>query len=137
MSKKLDIVYNFGKDVIVKSRDMTIQENFEIVDGKSRAPSDIALYDEIHDLNIKQRNTIKKIIINCIDGAINNFIWMMEQNNDKYAFIAKNEENSFDLEQESDGLCVGQYEFIEQYSKYNNILDILETGKIEKEPIDK
>lgn len=129
----LEIIYNFGRDVIVKARDMTIQEDFEIINGTSKAPSDIALHNELKTLSDIQKNTIKKLIINSIDGAINNFLWMMEENNDKYAFIAKCDDGSqFDIEQESDGLCMGQYEFIDQYSKYNEILDILETGKLEK-----
>ena len=134
MTSKLDIIYSFGRDIIVKARDMTIDDDFKIIDGTSKAPSDVALHSELNDLSDKHKEVLKKLIINSIDGAINNLIWMMEQNNDKYAFVAKRENGlPFDIEQESDGLCMGQYVFIERYSKYNNILDILETGRLEKD----
>lgn len=131
---KLDIVYEFGKDVIIQARDMTIREDFEIVDGISKAPSDIALHNELRTLSDAQKHTIKKLLINSIDGAINNLLWMMEEHNDRYAFVAKCDNGTqFDIDQESDGLCVGQYEFVDRFSKYNDILNILETGKLEKE----
>ncbi|MDR1334543.1 MAG: hypothetical protein LBJ71_04980 [Holosporaceae bacterium] len=133
MKEKLGIIYDFGKDVVVKARDMTIEEDFGIVNGTSKPPSDIKLHGELSNFSDEQKNTVKKLIINSIDGAINNFLWMMEQNNDKYAFVARCEDGTeFDIEQESDGLCMGQYVFIDEFSDYNNILKILETGEIEK-----
>lgn len=132
--EKLDIIYGFGKDVIIKARDMTINSDFGIIEGTSKAPSYVELHKELANFNNEQKNTVKRLIINSIDGAINNFLWMMEQNNDKYAFTAKCKDGTqFDIEQESDGLCMEQYAFIDEYSKYNDILKILETGKIEKE----
>ncbi len=131
---KLEVVYDFGKEVIIQARDITIREDFEIVDGTSKAPSDIALHNELGTLSDSQKNTIKKLLVNSIDGAINNLLWMMEEHNDQYAFVAKCDDGTqFDIEQESDGLCIGQYEFVDRFSKYNSILDILETGKLEKE----
>jgi hypothetical protein len=135
MKEKIDIIYDFGKDVVVKARDLAIDTGFEIVDGLSKAPAYIELHKELGNLNNEQKNTIKKLIISIVDGTINNFLWMMEQNNDKYAFVAKCKNGEqFDIEQESDGLGVGQYVFIDEYSKYNSILQILETGEIEKKP---
>jgi hypothetical protein len=133
MKEKNDIIYDFGKDVIVKARDMTIKDGVEILGGISKAPPHIKLYNELENLDERQKDAVKKIIINSVDSAINNFLWMMEENNDKYAFTAKCENGGqFDIEQESDGLCVGQYVFIGEFSEYNNILEILETGEIEK-----
>jgi hypothetical protein len=133
MREKIDIIYDFGKDVVVKARDMTIEEDFGIVNGTSKPPSNIKLHRELSNFSDEQKNTVKKLIINSIDGAINNFLWMMEQNNDKYAFVAKCEdETEFDIEQESDGLCMGQWVFIDEYSKYNTVDEFLETGEIKK-----
>lgn len=133
--EKLDIIYGFGKDVVVKARDMTIVEKFEIVNGGSNAPLYIRLNEKLSNFSEEQKNVVKELMITSIDGAINNFLWMMEENNDKYAFNAKCEDGTqFDIEQESDGLCMGQWEFIDEFSKYNDIDKILDTGKIEKEP---
>ena len=133
MINKEAIIYDFGKEVIVKTRDMTIEENFDIVEGNSNAPSDVALHNELKTLTEEQRDAVKKLIINSIDSSINNFIWNMEESGDKYSFVAKCEDSTeFNIEKESDGLGMGQYVFIERYSKYNDILDILETGRISK-----
>ncbi|MDR3179911.1 MAG: hypothetical protein LBT70_03355 [Holosporaceae bacterium] len=133
MREKIDIIYNFGKNVIIAARDMTIKEKFEIVNGSSNAPLYIKLHEELASFNSEQKKIIQKLMITSIDGAINNFLWMMEQNNDKYAFVAKCKNGEqFDIEQESDGLCMGQWVFIDEYSKYNTVDEILETGKIGK-----
>lgn len=134
MKEKLDIIYEFGKDVITEARDITIKQSLNTIDGISKAPLRIKLYSKLQGITDQQKDVIKEIIIDSIDGAINNFLWMMEENNDKYAFTAKcGNGEAFDIEQESDGLCMGQWEFIDQYSKYNTVDEILETGKIEKE----
>lgn len=138
MKEKIDIIYEFGKDVIVQARDVTIDTGFKIVNGLSKAPAYIELHKELEKFSDEQKNTVKKLIISSADGAINNFIRMMEQYNDKYAFTAKRENGEqFDIEQESDGLCMGQYVFIDEFSKYNDILKVLETGKIERESAEK
>lgn len=136
MTDKLDIIYNFGKDVIVKARDMTIQEDLSILEGTAKPPIYKNIFKKMEELSFskEQKEFMRALIVNAVDGAMNNFIWMMEEHNDKYAFIAKDDDGGgFDIEQESDGLCMGQWEFIDCYSKYNIIDDILETGKIEKE----
>jgi hypothetical protein len=134
MKEKIDIIYDFGKDIVVKARDMTIVEKFEIVNGGSNAPLYIRLNEKLSNFSEEQKNVVKELMITSIDGAINNFLWMMEQNNDKYAFTAKCENGEmFDIEQVSDGLCMGQWEFIDEFSKYNDIDKILETGQLEKD----
>ena len=134
-NKKVETIYGFGKDVIVEARDRSINEEFRIMNGASKAPEFIKIYSQFNALNFteEQKKYIKFFIIESIDRAINNFIWMMECNNNKFAFVAKEENNScFDIEQESDGLCIGQWEFIDRYSKYNTAEDMLRTGEIEK-----
>ena len=135
--KKLDIIYNFGKKVIVEARDRSIYEEFCIMNGESKVRDFIEIHKKFEALNLteEQKKYITFFIMESVDRTINNFIWMMECNNKRFAFVAKEEDGScFDIEQESDGLCVGQWEFIDRYSKYNTAEDILKTGEIEKKP---
>lgn len=132
---KLEIIYDFGKEVIVKARDMTIHEDFSILEGTAKPPIYQDMFKRIKELSFseEQKEFIKALVVNSIDGAINNFLWMMEEHNDKYAFVAKcNDNTQFDIEQESDGLCMGQWEFTDCYSEYNMIEEILRTGKLSK-----
>ena len=139
-NKKLDTIYNFGKEVIVEARDMTIESQLKVINRTTRPPFRVALYKKMLalDFSEEQKSLVTTMLIDAIDGAINNFIWMMECNNNKFAFVAKEEDGScFDIEQESDGLCVRQWEFIDRYSKYNTAEDMLKTGEIEKKPEEK
>ncbi len=136
-NKKLDTIYEFGRKVVVEARDTTIESHLKIIDGSTKPTFRIALHKKIQALGFteEQKSLVTTMLVDAIDGAINNFIWMMECNNDKFAFVAKEEDNScFDIEQESDGLCIGQWEFIDRYSRYNTAEDMLKKGEIEKKP---
>jgi len=133
--KHLDIIYRFGKDVVVQARDMTIRGSLSILDGTANAPRYKDMLKKMEELAFskEQKEYMLSLVINSIDGAINNLIWMMEENNDKYAFVAKCADGTqFDIEQKSDGLCMGQWEFIDEFSKYNTADEFLETGELEK-----
>lgn len=135
IEKRLDIIYRFGKEVIVQARDVTIHGSLSILDGTANAPSYKKMFKKMEELTFsrEQKEYMLSLIIDSIDGAINNLIWMMEENNDKYAFWAKCADGTqFDIEQESDGLCVGQWEFIDEFSQYNTADEFLETGRLEK-----
>ncbi len=133
--EKLDIIYDFGKDVVVKAREQSLYFLFLMIENKAKALSSKKLGKLIEkNFNEEQKKILQMLVVDSVDSTINNFIWMMEENNDKYAFTAKTKNGEmFDMEQESDGLCMGQWEFIDEFSKYNDIDKILETGEIEKD----
>lgn len=85
------------------------------------------------DESTKQR--IIALFIDTLDGFINNVFWNFEQSDGKYKIVTQDKNGrDFDIVTESDGLCTGQWEFIDRYSKYNTFEDILRTGEIEKKP---
>ena len=140
MNKEINKIYEFGKEVAIKAREHAIQNIFDLLSQKRADYMGKLLAEQISRSNfsVEQIENIKMLAIDCIDVALYGIFLNFEQSMGKYKIITSTEDGeSIDIVTQSDGLTYGYLEFIDGYSKYNTADDFLETGKLEKEPIDK
>lgn len=131
----VEAILNFGKEIIVKSRDSNIKCVEQLCN--SSLFSDDAILSNFQKLNLDEKSKfiVKNVIVYYLEGLIDSIFWNFEQSNGKYKIVTQdNNGREFDIVSESDGLCTGQWEFIDRYSKYNTAEDMLKTGEIEKKP---
>jgi hypothetical protein len=129
-----DIIDNFGEDILVSVRDKVIADEFRIMAGVSKARINRELYALLVDFSEKQKEILKKIIINTIDNCIMELLWRIGENNSDFSLvkcISKNEYIDLNLEN-PEGLEGIYLTSIDNVSLYNMIDTILETGEIEK-----
>lgn len=136
MDDNIDKIYDFGKDVAVNARNHAIRNIFDLLNQKRADYEGKLLSQKLEQSNFSQEqiDSIKMLAIDCIDVALYGMILNFEESMGKYKIMTQDSKGDlFDIVTESDGLTYGYLEFIDEFSKYNNILDILETGKLEKE----
>lgn len=142
-----EAIWNFGKEVIIRERDAAIQGffgdcNLHLESINEQESSCVGNYGQqlvalARKLNISEESTniVKILFVEALDCFINSLFWNFEQSNGKYKIVTQDKNGrDFDIVTESDGLCTGQWEFIDRYSKYNTAEDMLRTGEIEKKP---
>lgn len=118
-NKKQEIFDCFGKRLIETARDLTITEEFRVIEGTAAAPSSRELSQRLQSLDSEHLDAIKELIIDTVDGALNNFLWVIEQEN--ISLIAVNQDspgNNLDLKDFSDGLCGDYWNFVDKFSSY-------------------
>jgi hypothetical protein len=131
----IDAIYEFGKEIVIKARERTIGGIEQLLNGEARDEGGKKIFKELMKLNLnsESRVIIQALMIDCIDGAINNLFWDFEQSLEKYRIVTKDKNgNDFDIVTGSDGLCTGQWMFIDEFSKYKTADEILASGQMEK-----
>ena len=73
MKEKIDTIYSFGEDVIVKARDITIEQQINTIAGNAKAPFRVELCNKLRSFSNEQRDLLKILLVDAIDCAINNF----------------------------------------------------------------
>ena len=130
-----EAIWRFGKDVVVKSRDSIMNCIEQLFSASDFSREEILINFQKLNLDEKAKFAVKNIIVYYLEGLMDSLFWNFEQSNGKYKIVTQDKNGrEFDIVTESDGLCVGQWEFIDRYSKYNTAEDILKTGEIEKKP---
>ena len=130
-----EAIWRFGKDVVVKSRDSIMNCIEQLFSASDFSREEILINFQKLNLDEKAKFAVKNIIVYYLEGLMDSLFWNFEQSNGKYKIMTQDKNGrEFDIVTESDGLCVGQWEFIDRYSKYNTAEDILKTGEIEKKP---
>lgn len=112
-----DVLWEFGKIFMESTRDQSITEEFWVLDGTSKAPSDKLLNERIGKLNETQIESIRDLVIDSIDGALNNFLWMIEQRED-FDLVCYKDDQIISLRDVSDGLSVDYWNFVDMFSKF-------------------
>lgn len=130
-----EAIWRFGKDIVVKSRDSIMNCIEQLFSASDFSREEILINFQKLNLDEKAKFAVKNIIVYYLEGLMDSLFWNFEQSNGKYKIVTQDKNGrEFDIVTESDGLCVGQWEFIDRYSKYNTAEDILKTGEIEKKP---
>ena len=128
----VDAIYEFGKSVVISARDRTIRGIIQLLNGEARDSLGKFLFEEIEKKDFS-REILYALLLDCVDNTINDLLWSFEQNEGKYKILTSNYKGrEFDIVAGSDGLCVGQWEFIDEFSQYNTADEFLETGELEK-----
>jgi len=117
---KMEALEDFGKKFVQKSRDFTIQEELKIIEGSAKSPTSIKLHEKLNGFSPEQIETVKDIIIDTVDGALNNFLWLLEQE-DQIDLVSFQDGKSVSLKEISDGLSVDYWNFVDKFSKYKRI----------------
>jgi hypothetical protein len=125
-------IYEFGKEIVVSARDHILDGLESVFQGKTELP-DIELFQTIQDLPVEKLNIIKQLIVNYVDSTMHCLLIRFEESDGKYKIVAKDKNGkNFDIAAESDGLGVGLFVFIDEFSKYNDCSTFAKTGKLEK-----
>lgn len=122
MSSEREMLWLFGKTLIETARDLSIRQEFQVLDGEAKAPLSKLIHEKIGVLSEKQVDSIKDLIIDAIDTGLNNFLWIIEQSEDFDLVCYKNGE-TLSLRDLSDGLCGDYDSFVSMFSKYKNLHD--------------
>lgn len=121
-NRKQELFDYFGKRIIETARDLTIHEELKIVEGTALAPLSKRLSKQLHGIDPKYLEAIKELIIDTVDGALNNFLWVIEQ--EDFSLVTINQDdpnNNFDLKGFSDGLCGDYWNFVDDFSTYKRL----------------
>jgi hypothetical protein len=117
---KKDILIKFGDSLIKFVRDRTINEEIKTLKGDIKDQSSLKIYEKLSGLSTGEINAIEELIIDAIDGTLNNFLWMIEQAND-FDLVACKSCQFYSLKEISDGLSVDYWNFVDSYSKYRRL----------------
>lgn len=115
-----EILNDFGKSLISKVRDGAYEDLLITIDGGFKSESTKKLSKDLSLFSPEQLEIVKKIVLSSIDDTLHHFLWKIEQS-DKFDIVAKEQNETFSLKEESDGLCGELYTqegWIEQFSKY-------------------
>jgi hypothetical protein len=125
-------IYEFGKEIVVGARDYVVDGLESVFQGKTKGHN-VELFQKIQDLPVEKLNIIKQLIVSYIDSTMHNLFIRFEESDGKYQIVAKDKNGrNFDIAAESDGLGVGLFVFIDEFSKYNDYDTFVKTGKLEK-----
>ena len=133
-----EIIKIFGKRLIKVSRDYTISIVLSELKDQ-RLP--IVIQKIIGSFSEEQCKAMIYLLISAVDKTFHDTLWSIESY-PEYKIIVNNDNEIIDIDDSLNeligaGLTGAALEFIDEYSKYNTADDFLETGKLEKEPIDK
>ena len=130
-----EAIWLFGKEIVVKSRDSNIKAIEQLFNSDELSDDEILMKFQKLNLDEHSKFIIKNVLIYYLEGLIDHLFWNFEQSDGKYKIVTQDKNGQdFDIVTESDGLCTGQWEFIDRYSRYNTAEDMLITGKIDKIP---
>ena len=119
MSKKaLDL---FGKILIQRIRDETIEEWYETVDGKKKGITAEKIQKLLASFNDEQLDVLRQLIPEIVDTTLHYLLWTLEQENSINVSVEIGGEMSPSIRDVSDGLAGELYSedgWIAKYSKY-------------------
>jgi hypothetical protein len=117
---KHELLNKFGKALIDSVRDRTIEESFRTLKGEIKDKASTNVAKCLSDLTPIQSIAVKDTIIDSIDGALNNFLWMLEQN-EAFDLVAGERGNIYSQKEVSDGLSVDYWNFVDDFSKFKRL----------------
>ena len=115
-----EILNDFGKKVIDSVRDQTINQAFRTIQGQIQDNSSKAIAERLANLSNIQEEAIRDLVIDTIDGALNNFLWLLEQE-EQIDLISYQDSRPVSLKKVSDGLSVDYWNFVDDFSKYKRV----------------
>ncbi|HUX80203.1 MAG TPA: hypothetical protein VMW10_10750 [Alphaproteobacteria bacterium] len=114
------ILNNFGEKLIESARDKTIRESIKTIKGEIKDKISLQIAEKLKGIESQEMEAIENLIIDSIDGALNNFLWMIERD-DIYDLVADMDSKKFSLKKLSDGLSVDYWNFVDDFSHYKRV----------------
>ncbi len=118
IQKKL--LYSFGAELISFVRDKTINQSLKTIKGEIKDKISLKIADDLKDISDQQTKALEDLIIDSIDSALNNFLWMIEQS-DRFDIVAQQDEKIYSLKDSSDGLSVDYWNFVDEFSNIKRL----------------
>lgn len=122
MSRREEILDEFGKLLIQELRDTSIDEMNNIINGRSKAPVNIELFKKLENFSSDQISILNEFVVKAIDKELHNTLFMIENYAEKLSLVYRDEnEAGISLTEISDGLSGELYTedgWIERFSKY-------------------
>lgn len=117
-----NLLNKFGSLFIKYGRDRTIKESIDILEGRSKDRISKIISENLQSLSGEQRAAVEDFLIDAVDGALDNFLWMIEQS-EEFDLVAYNDKGTYSLDQISDGLSVDYWNFVDEFSKFKRLDD--------------
>lgn len=109
----------FGRMLMKKVRDKTIESAYSVVDGTAKAHLYIQCYKSIENCSDEQKETIKKMMMIMIDNCLFNFMDMLDQNPKTFEIIVHGEDKQSSLHAEEDELHHAVFDWFDYYSDFD------------------
>lgn len=111
-----------GKCLVEQVRDRSIDKFDKTLHGTLRSPLALELNKNLSKFSSEEQELIRKLIVNSIDETVYNFLWMLEENTDRFNLFYNNDKGSTEnVVHASDGLSgeiFSEDGWIATYSKY-------------------
>lgn len=114
-----EILDGFGKLLISKVRDRSIDEALLTLRGEAKDVISISMYDNLKSILPDHLDSITDIVIDTVDAALNNFLWMIEE--EDIDIVSNENKTVYSLKNISDGLSVDYWNFVDQFSKHKRL----------------
>ena len=114
----MDALDEFGKIFIEETRDISIENMDNMIDGTLKGETSKAIQEKVNNFTDEQKEVLKYIVSKTVDNVLDNFLFMIEQH-EEIALLY----NKINLNEESDGLSGELYTedgWIEKYSSQLN-----------------
>jgi len=122
----------FGAALMEEVRDDMVDSKLRAIKGEMKSKISISIAQRLKELSAEQLSAVEDLIITSVDGALNNFLWMIEQH-EEFDLVAIKDGQTYSLRDASDGLSVDYWNFVESYSNYKNPYEST-TGDLDEDP---
>ncbi|EFP97769.1 hypothetical protein [Vibrio caribbeanicus] len=115
------LLEKFGQILMTEVRDKAIEKYEMIVSGRMKSAAAIEFNKQLSALSDDQLSLIREVVVNSIDDAIHNFLWVIEQHEDHVELICSEGASKANMNDISDGLSGEIYTengWIALFSKY-------------------
>ncbi len=85
-----------------------------------KGPISLDIARRLETLSSEEKEAVEDFVIDTVDGALNDFLWMMEQH-EEFDLVGFHESESCSLRDISDGLSVDYWNFVEEHSQYKQL----------------
>jgi hypothetical protein len=112
----------FGKLLIEKLRDVSIESCHGLLEGKYSSPSHKSIQKELEGFSDEQKKVILNLVKYCVDGGMNDFLYNLDEKIRKDNSITIIE-NGYNIIEDSPGLnreLHGDKGWILKFSKFLN-----------------
>lgn len=89
----------FGKLIAADLRDAVLNRALDLESGFCGSPAAKELHQKLSQLSVEQRGVLKKVLTNCIDSGIHDFLFTLQEKGDVRILVG-----GTDVTQLSDGL---------------------------------
>lgn len=118
--EEFNLLYLFGENLIKSARDKTIEESIKTINGQIKDKMSLSISEKLKEISQEEKEVLEDLIIDSIDGALNNFLWMIEQH-EEFDLIAYENNKNISLRETSDGLSVDYWNFVDEFSQYKRL----------------